>query len=60
MLICARAHFLQLHALNTYWIQILMCFLFFCLKLKVVAIDENLTVIHQNNVQFDSELPEFR
>lgn len=35
-------------------------FLFFCLKLKVVAIDENLTVIHQNNVQFDSELPEFR
>lgn len=35
-------------------------FLLFCVKLKVVAIDENLTVIHQNNVQFDSELPEFR
>lgn len=29
-------------------------------KLKVVVIDEKLTVIHQNNVQFDSELPEFR
>ncbi|KAM8822660.1 xylulose kinase isoform 2-T3 [Spinachia spinachia] len=29
-------------------------------QLKVVAIDENLNVIHQNNVQFDSELPEFR
>ncbi|CAG05334.1 unnamed protein product, partial [Tetraodon nigroviridis] len=29
-------------------------------KLKVVVIDENLTVVHQNNVQFDSELPEFR
>ncbi|XP_056868607.1 xylulose kinase isoform X2 [Takifugu flavidus] len=28
-------------------------------QLKVVAIDENLAVIHQNNVQFDSELPEF-
>ncbi|KAF1373361.1 hypothetical protein PFLUV_G00259760 [Perca fluviatilis] len=29
-------------------------------QLKVVAIDENLNVVHQNNVQFDSELPEFR
>lgn len=32
----------------------------FVLKLKVVAIDDNLNVVHQNNVQFDSELPEFR
>lgn len=30
------------------------------MKLKVVVIDENLTVIHQNQVQFDFELPEFR
>lgn len=30
------------------------------LKLKAVVIDGNLTVIHQDNVQFDSELPEFR
>ncbi|XP_054478907.1 xylulose kinase [Anoplopoma fimbria] len=29
-------------------------------QLKVVAIDGNLNVVHQNNVQFDSELPEFR
>ncbi|XP_042566235.1 xylulose kinase isoform X3 [Clupea harengus] len=29
-------------------------------QLKVVAIDENLDLIHQNNVQFDIELPEFR
>ncbi|XP_063062155.1 xylulose kinase [Engraulis encrasicolus] len=29
-------------------------------QLKVVAIQENLDLIHQNNVQFDSELPEFR
>ncbi|KAM7369531.1 hypothetical protein PAMP_010849 [Pampus punctatissimus] len=29
-------------------------------QLKVVAINENLNVVHQNNVQFDSELPEFR
>ncbi|XP_076577627.1 xylulose kinase isoform X1 [Chaetodon auriga] len=29
-------------------------------QLKVVTIDGNLNVIHQNNVQFDSELPEFR
>ncbi|XP_062297272.1 xylulose kinase [Scomber scombrus] len=29
-------------------------------QLKVVAIDGNLNVLHQNNVQFDSELPEFR
>uniref|UniRef100_A0AAQ4Q138 Xylulose kinase n=1 Tax=Gasterosteus aculeatus aculeatus TaxID=481459 RepID=A0AAQ4Q138_GASAC len=29
-------------------------------QLKVVAIDENLNVVHQNNVQFDSELPEYR
>uniref|UniRef100_A0A672MNQ4 Xylulose kinase n=1 Tax=Sinocyclocheilus grahami TaxID=75366 RepID=A0A672MNQ4_SINGR len=28
--------------------------------LKVVAVDGNLEVIHQNSVQFDSELPEFR
>lgn len=30
------------------------------MQLKVVAIDENLDLIHQNNVQFDIELPEFR
>ncbi|XP_053198506.1 xylulose kinase [Scomber japonicus] len=29
-------------------------------QLKVLAIDGNLNVLHQNNVQFDSELPEFR
>uniref|UniRef100_A0A4W4E1V9 Xylulose kinase n=1 Tax=Electrophorus electricus TaxID=8005 RepID=A0A4W4E1V9_ELEEL len=29
-------------------------------QLKVVAIDGNLQVIHQNNVQFDSDLPAFR
>ncbi|XP_030624429.1 xylulose kinase isoform X2 [Chanos chanos] len=29
-------------------------------QLKVLAIDERLEVIHQNNVLFDSELPEFR
>ncbi|XP_051241824.1 xylulose kinase isoform X2 [Dicentrarchus labrax] len=29
-------------------------------QLKVVAMDGNLNVVHQNNVQFDSELPEFR
>ncbi|KAI3355568.1 hypothetical protein L3Q82_018396, partial [Scortum barcoo] len=29
-------------------------------QLKVVAIDGDLNVVHQNNVQFDSELPEFR
>lgn len=29
-------------------------------ELKVVAIDGGLNVVHQNNVQFDSELPEFR
>ena len=29
-------------------------------KLKVVAIDGGLDVVHQDNVQFDSELPEFR
>ncbi|KAF3703921.1 Xylulose kinase [Channa argus] len=29
-------------------------------QLKVLAIDENLNVLHQDNVQFDSELPEFR
>ncbi|XP_065804917.1 xylulose kinase [Labrus bergylta] len=29
-------------------------------QLKVVAVDGNLSVVHQNNVQFDSELPEFR
>ncbi|XP_036445502.1 xylulose kinase isoform X1 [Colossoma macropomum] len=29
-------------------------------QLKVVAIDGNLQVTHQNNVQFDSDLPEFR
>ncbi|XP_059182925.1 xylulose kinase [Centropristis striata] len=29
-------------------------------QLKVVAIDGNLNVVHQDNVQFDSELPEFR
>uniref|UniRef100_UPI0037E85DEA xylulose kinase n=1 Tax=Semicossyphus pulcher TaxID=241346 RepID=UPI0037E85DEA len=29
-------------------------------QLKVVAVDGNLNVVHHNNVQFDSELPEFR
>ncbi|KAM8731540.1 xylulose kinase isoform 1-T1 [Acanthopagrus schlegelii] len=29
-------------------------------QLKVVAIDGGLNVVHQNNVQFDPELPEFR
>ncbi|KAL2085245.1 hypothetical protein ACEWY4_018565 [Coilia grayii] len=29
-------------------------------QLKVVAINEKLDLIHQDNVQFDSELPEFR
>ncbi|CAJ1081570.1 xylulose kinase isoform X1 [Xyrichtys novacula] len=29
-------------------------------QLKVVAVDGDLNVVHQNNVQFDSELPEFR
>ncbi|XP_034039344.1 xylulose kinase, partial [Thalassophryne amazonica] len=29
-------------------------------QVKVVVIDQNLNVVHQNNVQFDSELPEFR
>ncbi|XP_047468038.1 xylulose kinase [Mugil cephalus] len=29
-------------------------------QLKVVAIDENLSVVYQNSVQFDSKLPEFR
>ncbi|XP_041824189.1 xylulose kinase [Melanotaenia boesemani] len=29
-------------------------------QLKVVAIDGNLNVVHQDNVQFDSELSEFR
>ncbi|XP_044032140.1 xylulose kinase isoform X7 [Siniperca chuatsi] len=29
-------------------------------QLKVLAIDGHLNVVHQNNVQFDSELPEFR
>ncbi|XP_040921617.1 xylulose kinase isoform X2 [Toxotes jaculatrix] len=29
-------------------------------QLKVVAIDADLNVVHQNAVQFDSELPEFR
>ncbi|XP_029934607.1 xylulose kinase isoform X2 [Myripristis murdjan] len=29
-------------------------------QLKVAAVDGNLSVVHQNNVQFDSELPEFR
>ncbi|XP_076827389.1 xylulose kinase isoform X2 [Brachyhypopomus gauderio] len=29
-------------------------------QLKVVAIDGNLQVVHQNNVHFDSDLPEFR
>uniref|UniRef100_A0A6Q2Z5W3 Xylulose kinase n=1 Tax=Esox lucius TaxID=8010 RepID=A0A6Q2Z5W3_ESOLU len=29
-------------------------------QLKVVAVDGNLNVVHQANVQFDSELPEFR
>ncbi|KAM3593430.1 uncharacterized protein V6R79_012881 [Siganus canaliculatus] len=29
-------------------------------QLKVVAIDGNLEVVHQSNVVFDSELPEFR
>ncbi|XP_061660477.1 xylulose kinase isoform X2 [Syngnathoides biaculeatus] len=29
-------------------------------QLKVVAIDHNLNVIHQNQVEFDSQLPEFR
>ncbi|KAG7524708.1 NEDD8 ultimate buster 1 [Solea senegalensis] len=29
-------------------------------QLKVVAIDGNLHVVHQSNVHFDSELPEFR
>uniref|UniRef100_A0A8C7T0M2 Xylulose kinase n=1 Tax=Oncorhynchus mykiss TaxID=8022 RepID=A0A8C7T0M2_ONCMY len=28
-------------------------------QLKVVAVDGNLSVVHQDNVQFDSELPEF-
>uniref|UniRef100_A0A672MET1 Xylulose kinase n=1 Tax=Sinocyclocheilus grahami TaxID=75366 RepID=A0A672MET1_SINGR len=39
------------------------CFLgfdFSTQQLKVVAVDGNLEVIHQNSVQFDSELPEFR
>ncbi|KAJ8418806.1 hypothetical protein AAFF_G00003050, partial [Aldrovandia affinis] len=29
-------------------------------QLKVIAVDEHLNVFHQNNVQFDSELPEYR
>lgn len=29
-------------------------------QLKVVAVDGNLQVLHQDNVQFDSDLPEFR
>uniref|UniRef100_A0A8D3AGQ7 Xylulose kinase n=1 Tax=Scophthalmus maximus TaxID=52904 RepID=A0A8D3AGQ7_SCOMX len=29
-------------------------------QLKVVVIDGNMEVVHQSNVQFDSELPEFR
>ncbi|CAL8313047.1 unnamed protein product [Merluccius merluccius] len=29
-------------------------------QLKVIAIDATLTVVYQNNVHFDSELPEFR
>jgi len=29
-------------------------------KLKVVAIDGQLAVVHQSSVQFDIELPEFR
>ena len=29
-------------------------------KLKVVAIDGNLRVVHQDAVLFDSDLPEFR
>ncbi|XP_064187159.1 xylulose kinase isoform X2 [Anguilla rostrata] len=29
-------------------------------QLKVIAVDENLNVIHQDNVQFDSELSEYR
>ncbi|XP_071368721.1 xylulose kinase, partial [Centroberyx affinis] len=29
-------------------------------QLKVVAMDADLKVVHQDNVQFDSELPEFR
>ncbi|XP_034535055.1 xylulose kinase [Notolabrus celidotus] len=28
-------------------------------QLKVLAVDGNLNVVHQNNVQFDAELPEF-
>lgn len=33
---------------------------FLCLQLKVVAMDGNLNVVLQENVHFDSELPEFR
>ncbi|XP_041102764.1 xylulose kinase isoform X1 [Polyodon spathula] len=29
-------------------------------QLKVVAVDDNLTAVHQNAVQFDTELPEYR
>ncbi|KAL1006415.1 hypothetical protein UPYG_G00072080 [Umbra pygmaea] len=29
-------------------------------QLKVVAVDGNLNVVYQNNVQFDNELPEYR
>lgn len=29
-------------------------------QLKVVAMDESLSVVHQSNVHFDSDLPEFR
>uniref|UniRef100_G3Q216 Xylulose kinase n=1 Tax=Gasterosteus aculeatus aculeatus TaxID=481459 RepID=G3Q216_GASAC len=39
---------------------IILCTCTSRMKLKVVAIDENLNVVHQNNVQFDSELPEYR
>lgn len=43
------------------YIHILIFFLLlFPLQLKVIAIDEQLTVIHEDSVNFEKDLPEFK
>uniref|UniRef100_A0A673BY22 Xylulose kinase n=1 Tax=Sphaeramia orbicularis TaxID=375764 RepID=A0A673BY22_9TELE len=44
-------------SLNVSWCLLVSVF---SVQLKVLAIDEHLNVVHQDNVQFDSALPEFR
>lgn len=31
----------------------------FCLQIKAIAVDEGLTVVSEENVRFDTDLPEF-